>query len=861
MASIGKVSPEMLSRLQADPAHTRNICILAHVDHGKTTLTDCLISSNGIISAKLAGRVRYMDSTDEEQARGITMKSSAIALLHHDEPQRELRVKFRAQMEVRAKERTEWTAAAAAASSAAAATLGHAVTPDLAPAPLSVPYLVNLIDSPGHVDFSMDVATAARLCDGALVVVDALEGVCIQTHAVLRTAWAEGVRPVLVLNKVDRLISEVLMSPAEAFAALCRILEQANAIMSELLNADLIAGLQQQQAGAAGASPSSSEVISLDSGSGGGDGTDPSSFDAVAVNVDARAEAAIFFDPAKGNVVFASAGDGWAFTVDDFAGLLAPKLPGLPRHVLRRALWGDYFIKAVAPQGKGAPSTASPSPSTSAGGATALPRPTATIVTSTDTAAVAAAGGKPAAVTLMLERLWAVYAALQLQPDEARAAKIVASLGLAIPPRELAAARDPRARLQTVMRAWLPLHAAVLGTVTRCLPSPAEAQRIRLPKLWPAMASSLTLGAHGSEGAVPLLLPGGEGGGLSPAMSLAARLARVRAGIERCDASSDADVVVYVSKMFAVPTASLPAPPPPTRRQGAAVSSTTTTTTEAVPRSTPSDGDGGGGDDGDDGTTPSSSSAPSLPPSSVWWGMDPSLASTLDLRGINSASRQREARLRKHAKRRAAEGDDGGEKTPAATTTSASTDASEAAVGEAPPVGLIDGGDGDDEEGAADPSSVETFVAFARVFSGVLTPDSRVFVLGPKYSPADPSAGECAHISRVGHSLPLYMMMGRDLAPMVCAPAGSIVGIGRLATHVLKTATLCSTPACVSLSPMTFQTTPLVRVAIEPKYPRDQAAVERGLALLNQVRIRKGGKFEGENENGVGAVWVYDCIG
>jgi predicted membrane GTPase involved in stress response len=61
---------------------------------------------------------------------------------------------------------------------------------------------VNLIDSPGHVDFSMDVTTAARLCDGAIVVVDAVEGVCIQTHAVLKVAWAEGIRPTLVINKV-----------------------------------------------------------------------------------------------------------------------------------------------------------------------------------------------------------------------------------------------------------------------------------------------------------------------------------------------------------------------------------------------------------------------------------------------------------------------------------------------------------------------------------------------------------------------------------------------------------------------------------------------------------------------------------
>lgn len=123
--------------------------------------------------------------SEEEQDRGITMKSSAIALLHHDEPFRELR-----------------TAAATSATTAAGSGETATATSTKVAASTKVPYLINLIDSPGHVDFSMDVATAARLCDGALVVVDAVEGICIQTHAVLKVAWAEGVRPTLVVNKV-----------------------------------------------------------------------------------------------------------------------------------------------------------------------------------------------------------------------------------------------------------------------------------------------------------------------------------------------------------------------------------------------------------------------------------------------------------------------------------------------------------------------------------------------------------------------------------------------------------------------------------------------------------------------------------
>ena len=177
------------------PSNVRNVSIVAHVDHGKTTLADCLISSNGIISARsITDQMRYMDSREDEQLRGITMKSSAISL-HHASPS------------------------------------------------TGVDYLINLIDSPGHIDFSSEVSTAVRLSDGCLVVVDVVEGVCAQTKAVLRQAWLERLKPVLVLNKIDRLIVEKKMSKLEAYQRLNHVLQEANAAVALLFSSEVMKGL------------------------------------------------------------------------------------------------------------------------------------------------------------------------------------------------------------------------------------------------------------------------------------------------------------------------------------------------------------------------------------------------------------------------------------------------------------------------------------------------------------------------------------------------------------------------------------------------------------------------------------------
>ena len=130
-----------LAKLQHSVENIRNIYILAHVDHGKTSLDDSLVATNGVISSRLAGKLRYIDSKKYKQERGITMKSSAIALFYLAEGKE---------------------------------------------------YLVNLIDSPGHMDFSSEVSTLVRLCDGAILVMDVVEGVQPQTKVVLRQAWDGG---------------------------------------------------------------------------------------------------------------------------------------------------------------------------------------------------------------------------------------------------------------------------------------------------------------------------------------------------------------------------------------------------------------------------------------------------------------------------------------------------------------------------------------------------------------------------------------------------------------------------------------------------------------------------------------------
>jgi len=164
-------------KLMGNKEAIRDIGIIAHIDHGKTTMTDSLLAEAGLLSPNIAGEARALDYLEEEQKRGITIKTANISLLHEIEGK---------------------------------------------------PCVVNLIDTPGHVDFTGKVTRALRAIDGVVVVVDAVEEVMVQTETVTRQALGERVRPVLFINKVDRLIRELRLSSEEVQTKFSRIIRDFN---------------------------------------------------------------------------------------------------------------------------------------------------------------------------------------------------------------------------------------------------------------------------------------------------------------------------------------------------------------------------------------------------------------------------------------------------------------------------------------------------------------------------------------------------------------------------------------------------------------------------------------------------------
>ncbi|KAL4874668.1 hypothetical protein BJY04DRAFT_224776 [Aspergillus karnatakaensis] len=245
---------EELRSLMDRKANIRNMSVIAHVDHGKSTLSDSLVQRAGIIAAAKAGDARFMDTRPDEQERGITIKSTAISLYAKFPDEEDLK--------------------------------------EIPQAVDGSEFLINLIDSPGHVDFSSEVTAALRVTDGALVVVDCVSGVCVQTETVLRQALTERIKPVLIINKVDRALLELQVQKEDLYQSFARTVESVNVIIA---------------------------------------------------TYEDKALGDVQVYPEKGTVAFGSGLHGWAFTVRQFAVKFAKKF-GVDRKKMLERLWGDNYF-------------------------------------------------------------------------------------------------------------------------------------------------------------------------------------------------------------------------------------------------------------------------------------------------------------------------------------------------------------------------------------------------------------------------------------------------------------------------------------------------------------------------------------
>ena len=364
--------------LMMNPPCIRNICILAHVDHGKTTFADSLIASNGIISSRDVGKLNYMDFREDEQIKKITMKSSAISLAFF--PRFNL--------------------------------IDH--------------YLINLIDSPGHIDFSAEVSTAVRLSDGAFLIIDVVEGICPQTRSVIKQIYQEHLSPCLVFNKIDKLLLKLHYTPLEAFDHLYQLLEQVNALMASF------------ETFMTSHSRIHYQWNDIDNSVEGLESLETS------INTDCSS----FFSPFKGNVMFASSFDGWGFKIDNFVNILSDQL-GFNKKVLSKTLWGDYFLN---------PKTQRIFPNARAKGKT------------------------PLFASFILDSIWAVYKCSIISKDKFKIIAIIEKLKLDVSVR-LLKHTDSRILLQSIMQKWLPLSEAALSMAIEHVPGPQNLSVYRIERL------------------------------------------------------------------------------------------------------------------------------------------------------------------------------------------------------------------------------------------------------------------------------------------------------------------------------------------------------------------------------------------
>lgn len=243
-------SNEFVAGLMQNPNLIRNIAVLGHFHHGKTLLVDTLVMATQEKEFDPHKEIRYTDTRKDERERELSVKSTAISLVLQN-----LKSKS---------------------------------------------YLVNILDCPGHINFSDESTAALRAADGAVIVVDAVEGIMLSTERLIKHALLAQVPMCLVINKMDRLILELKLPPQDAYYKLLHTIEEANKIIVENCSASSIV-----------------------------DG----------VNT-------LLLSPSKGNVCFSSGQHGWSFTLESFAHIYVQRYKeheGLDPSELAKRLWGDWY--------------------------------------------------------------------------------------------------------------------------------------------------------------------------------------------------------------------------------------------------------------------------------------------------------------------------------------------------------------------------------------------------------------------------------------------------------------------------------------------------------------------------------------
>jgi len=419
-----------IATMMYKPDNIRNLSVIAHVDHGKSTLTDSLIAAAGIIAEKKAGDTRFMDTREDEQDRTITIKSTGVTLFFKmevdefcvtaakteirneelakiaalekaEEGKKKKKKKKKKKEKLSKEEEAKKEAEEAEAKKKLVAERvtkirANILTQKDKKGNVQVPFLINLIDSPGHVDFSSEVTAALRVTDGALVVVDCVEGVSVQTETVLRQAIAERIKPVLWVNKLDRMFLEMQAEPEEMYQNFSRAIESVNVIIATYMD-DLMGNVQVY--------------------------------------------------PEDGSVGFGSGLHGWGFTLDSFAGMYAAKFKVSKEKMMTR-LWGDQYINMK--NGKWKKKRASND-------------------------------FKRGFCALILSPIKTLCSSI-MKKEVDKYTKILGKLNVVVPKDAKDLMEKPL--LKRVMQTWLPAHTALLNMICHHLPSPVVAQKYRVENLY-----------------------------------------------------------------------------------------------------------------------------------------------------------------------------------------------------------------------------------------------------------------------------------------------------------------------------------------------------------------------------------------